>query len=106
MTNERKTVVAVAWYRAKQWQRLRSVSIDDDDLEDTYEQWLHDAEQKFAELSSLGLCAEKVEVDVERLIAWCNEHGLELDGRARSRYVAEKLRQRHESMAEHRSSVD
>lgn len=95
-SDETNAVVGVAWYRLKQWQRLRAVSIDADDLEDTYEEWLRQAEQKVADLSALGLCVEKVDVDVERLIAWCNERGLELDGRARSAYVTEKLRQREQ----------
>jgi hypothetical protein len=105
-SNEAKAVVGVAWYRLKQWQRLRAISTDADNLEDTYEEWLRQAEQKVAELGALGLCVEKVDVDVEQLIAWCNEHGLELDGRARSTYVTEKLSQRGESLVEHRSSVD
>ena len=103
---ETKTVVGVAWYRLGQWQRLRTVSIDADDLEDTYEEWLRAAEQTVAQLTTLGQCVEKVDIDVERVIAWCNERGLRFDARARSRYVAEKLRQCHESVAEHRSSVN
>lgn len=57
--NETKAVVGVAWYRLKQWQRLRAVSIDADDLEDTYEEWLRQAEQKVAELSAVGLCLKR-----------------------------------------------
>jgi hypothetical protein len=91
-------VVGVAWYRLKQWQRLRAISTDADNLEDTYEEWLRQAEQKVAELNALGLFVEKVDVDVEQLIAWCNERGLELDGHARSTYVTEILRQRQESL--------
>ena len=91
-------MIGVAWYRINQWQRLRAVSIDADNLEDTYEEWLREAEQKVAEFGALGLRVEKVDVDVEQLIAWCNERGLKLDGGARSMYVTERLCQRDESL--------
>jgi len=55
-----------AWYRLKQWQRLRAVSIDADDLEDTYEIGCARRKQVTAELTALGMCVEKVDVDVER----------------------------------------
>lgn len=77
-SNETTAVIGVAWYRINQWQRLRAVSIDADNLEDTYEEWLREAEQKVAEFRALGLCVEKVDVDVEQLIAWYNERGREL----------------------------
>jgi hypothetical protein len=51
------------------------------------------AEQKLAELRAGGLRVEKVDVDSEQLILWCNERGLEMNARARSRYAAEKLRE-------------
>ena len=93
-TNEskQKMVVGFAWYRPAQWQRVRDTSSDADDLEDTYEEWLRLAEQKLTELKAGGLRVEKVDVDSEQLILWCNERGLEMNAQARSRYTAEKLR--------------
>jgi hypothetical protein len=94
-TNEskQKMVVGFAWYRPAQWQRVRDISSDAEDLEDTYEEWLRLAEQKLTELKAGGLRVEMVEVDSEQLILWCNERGLEINAQARSRYAAEKLRE-------------
>ena len=91
---EEEVVVGIAWYRSKQWQRVRDISTDADDLEDTYDDWLRLAEQKLAELTAAGVRVEKVDVDSEELIVWCNERGLEINGHARSSYTAEKLRER------------
>jgi hypothetical protein len=90
--SDQEVVVGVAWYRRKQWQRVRDISTDADDLENTYEEWLRLAEQKLAELTGAGLRVEKVDLDSEELIVWCNERGLEINGQARSSYTAERLR--------------
>jgi hypothetical protein len=83
----------LTWYRPTQWQRVRDISSDADDLEDTYEEWLRRAEQKLTELKADGWRVEKVDVDSEQLIVWCNERGLEVNAQARSRYAADKLRE-------------
>jgi hypothetical protein len=84
-------VVGFAWYRPEQWQRIREISADADDLHESYLEWLRSAEERLKEIRSMGLRAEKVDVHSEELIAWCNERGLEINGEARSSYVAEKL---------------
>ncbi len=89
--------VGIAWYRPGQWQRLREISSDAESLEDTYEEWLTIAEQNVRKANRPNLSIEKVDVDVEELLAWCNERGLEVDGNSRSQYVSELMRQMHES---------
>jgi len=84
-------IVGFAWYRPDQWQRVREISTDEDDLHDSYIEWLLSAEERLQELRSSGFRVEKVDVDSEALILWCNERGLEINGEARSRYVAERL---------------
>lgn len=48
------------------------------------------------ESAASGLSIEKVDMDVEELLAWCNVRGMALNGKARSQYVSEKLRQKYE----------
>ncbi|MEP6820350.1 MAG: hypothetical protein ABJA18_12515, partial [bacterium] len=86
-------VVGFAWYRPQQWQRVRDISSDADEMEDTYEAWLRLAEEKRAELIAGGLRVEKIDVDSEQLVLWCNEQGLEVNAQARSRYAVEKTRE-------------
>lgn len=91
-----KLVAGVAWYRAEQWQRLREVAEDVDDLDDTYEAWLLSADRMLRESAASGLSIEKVDMNVQELLAWCNARGMAVNGKARSQYVSEKLRQRYE----------
>jgi hypothetical protein len=85
------SVVAIVWYRPEQWQRVRDIAADSDEFEDSYVEWLQLAEEKAKDLKGRGLRVEKVELDSEKLILWCNERGLENNAKARALYVAERL---------------
>jgi len=93
---EAKMVTGCAWYRAEQWDRLREISVDRDGLGETYEEWVANAEESLRKMRKVGIYAEKVEVDVEGLLAWCRAQDREVDGAARAGYAAEMLRQRDE----------
>ena len=86
-----KLVVAIVWYRPEQWQRVRDIAADADEFEDSYAEWLQLAEEKTKQLQGSGLRVEKVDLDSEKLIFWCNERGLEINAQARSLYAAERL---------------
>jgi hypothetical protein len=93
---ERKIVTGIAWYRPEQWARLREVSEDVANLDDTYEAWLQTTERMIRDGLPADVSFERVDLDVEEVLAWCNERGLAMDAAARSRYVAERLRQKYE----------
>jgi len=94
--NETKIVTGIAWYRPEQWQRLREVSEDVENLEDTYEAWLQTAERMIRDGIPADIAVEKVDLDVEEVLAWCNVRGLPMNATARSRYVSERIRQKYE----------
>ena len=94
-----KPVVAIVWYRPEQWQRVRDIATDSDEFENSYIEWLQLAEEKAKELKGRGLRVEKVDLDSEKLILWCNERGLENDGKARSLYAAERLSELEEKQS-------
>ncbi len=84
-------VVGVAWYRADQWQRLRSLAADAHVLHDTYAEWEAAAMERLAELRALGMLAQPVPIDIDELAQWCRERHQAMDGKARSLFVAEKV---------------
>jgi len=89
--SEDKPVIAIVWYRPEQWQRVRDIAVDSDEFENSYVEWLQVAEEEARELKGRGLRVEKVDLDSEKLILWCNERGLENDAKARSFYAAQRL---------------
>jgi hypothetical protein len=89
------TASGVAWYDRAQWQRLRQVAADPERLEDSYDEWIAMAENAIRELEATGMLIEKVPVDTEDLIAWCNERDRPIDGAARAEYASQRLREIH-----------
>ena len=87
----KKLVTGVAWYRPEQWSRLVEICSDADALDMTYEDWLRNATARFEELTAAGFTLKRVDVDVERLLAWCLVQGRPVDGAARSAYAAKLL---------------
>jgi hypothetical protein len=91
---EVEMVMGCAWYRADQWDRLCEISVDGEKLEETHAEWMASAEESLREMRNMGMRVDKVEVDVEELLAWCKARQLDVDGGARAKYAAEMLRQR------------
>ena len=95
-SEESQLVTGVAWYRPEQWERLREVSEDVDNLEETYDAWLQTAERMIRDGIPADVWVEKIDIDVEEVVAWCNVRGLAMNAESRSRYVAEQVRQKYE----------
>ncbi len=91
-----ETVFGYAWYRREQWDRLREISIDVEELEDTYDEWVGNAELSYNEYLDSGMKIHKIDVDVEELLIWSKAENLQIDGSARSRYVAMKVHRLYE----------
>jgi hypothetical protein len=47
---------------------LHAVSVDVDDLEQTYDEWLLKAEIALADLRKKGFFVQKIEIDIEELV--------------------------------------
>jgi hypothetical protein len=95
--NQSQIITGVAWYRPEQWQRLREVSEDVDNLEETYDAWLQTAERMIRDGIPSDVIVERIDVDVEEVLAWCNVQGLPMNAESRARFVSERVRQRHET---------
>lgn len=87
-------IAGIAWYRREQWSLLREEAADPDLLESTHEEWLRVARTAVLDLARRGIRVERVEIDVQELLAWCRSSKRPLDGKARAEFTAEQLRQR------------
>jgi len=96
--------IGIAWYRPDQWDKLREVSVDRDELEPTYEEWRQSAEATLITLSAQGLHPERVDIDIDELLSWCYNNHLPVDGSARSQFAAFKLRSARQSQDDDRGA--
>ena len=83
--------IGIAWYRRDQWEELLEASVDREELEDTYEEWLEIARNRLVEFATEGVTTQRVDVDVSELIQWCRKEGRPIDSPARAAYAAHKL---------------
>jgi hypothetical protein len=84
--------IGMAWYKQDQWEYLRQMSVDIDILEDTYEEWLEQAENKFIVMKRLGLEVYKIPIDMFELIKWCRDENRLVNGESRASYTGVLLR--------------
>jgi len=91
--SETAAILGIAWYRREEWCHLLEIAADRNELEDTYKEWLYNAETKLHETTEAGINAIKVYINVDKLQNWCIVQGRPLDGSARAVFTAEKLRQ-------------
>ena len=77
----------VAWYRREQWDRLLEISTDSDQLESTYFEWVKQAKEGLKDLKRAGIAVEKIDVDVEDLLKWCQSNNHPVNSEVRSQYV-------------------
>jgi hypothetical protein len=95
MKNQNQLIFGVAWFKPEQWQALKKASADREEMEDTHSEWLINANRPLRELRAHDMTVEPVEIDIKKLVRWCQEQGIPLDFSARSRYAAEKIREKY-----------
>ena len=91
MPRQQKVIAGIAWFRADQWQLLRSLAADADKLEQTHAEWAAAAEKVIKDLARQGITARKVAVDVNDLKEWCAVQQRPLDASARAQYALANL---------------
>ena len=86
--------VGFAWYTPAQWARLRELAADREEIDQSFEAWLANAERVEAEFTRRGVTIDRVPVDVEAAADWSAARDRPFDSAARSEYVAQVLRGR------------
>jgi len=89
------SVIGIAWYKSQDYETLKRLFIDGDNLPTTYGEWLQSAERVVNQLRRDGHAFQKVYIDPETFSAWCAARDLELDANARTRFSAESVSGRH-----------
>ena len=85
------TVVGVAWYRREDWDDVRRLCDQANQLQDTYDEWLADAEDALRRLAKRGIAVKKVFIAPSEFVAWCLVRARERNAEARSEYVSDRL---------------
>ena len=82
---------AFAWYKPEDWNRLLEISDDSETLENSYQEWLTQANESFNQARKSGMDVTKIFIDLDELIEWCNTNEYKVDSESRSEFAAYKL---------------
>jgi hypothetical protein len=89
----RKAVIRIAWYRPRDWQRLREIAADANIIEESHAEWRYEATRVLRQLERQGVRVRKVIIDLDELTAFCRKRRVPIDAAARSSFVAERVHQ-------------
>jgi len=86
--------IVLCWYQSDQWEILKQMATDKEILDDSYEDWRSNANKAIAEIQSQGKNVQKISINVERLVAWCEQEGLENTLATRTQYAVVVAKER------------
>lgn len=80
--------IALAWFTADEWQKLKEVADDKEQLGETYEKWVAGIARLERQLHDAGQHVHRIPLDVDKLARWCKARNRPLNGEARSAFAA------------------
>ena len=86
LQNDDKTILAFCWYDEDQWNLLAKA--DPTGVDESYSEWRKNANDALSQLKENGVNVQKISINVNELLKWCQEKGVEPLGKARSEYAA------------------
>lgn len=87
-----KVVIGIAWYCLEDWEGLRQLYPDRDQMHDSYDEWLADAKRAEGTAKARGHTVIQIVIHPAELAGWCAVRGLAPTADARARYVTEQTR--------------
>ena len=86
--------LGIPWFTAETWARLREITADPGKLYDTFDEWHASAEAWFESNVSEGDRVERVLIDPDELLEWCQANDVPVDAHARAGFAAFVLARR------------
>ena len=87
-------LVAFAWYRRDDFDRVRALAKGDCDLQPTCDEWLKHATEMLASVPA-GVRVEKFTVTSDELAVWLAANNVESNAETRARYVFDLASAKH-----------
>jgi hypothetical protein len=81
-------VIGLSWFQPEQWERLIEISEDRDALDDSYEDWRKNANNTIQKINALGKHIQRVKIDLDELLHWCEQKNEPVNGASRAEFVA------------------
>lgn len=89
------SITGISWYYKEDFENIKKILVDGDNLGKSYEDWLRMAEKSYNQLVSSGHLVEKVFINSKTFPKWCEENHLALNSKARIRFGNEIVRKKY-----------
>ena len=93
----KEKVIGIGYYRREQWLQLLETAADAQILEKTYDEWLEILDSSMEKIKAHGIEPELIHVDVNELLDFCKNKGLQNNAGARSIFITELSRKKRET---------
>jgi hypothetical protein len=80
--------VGIPYFSEAEWHKAKAVMADGHTFHDTYAEFIQRVAQVQAELARQHQPTVRVNIDVDRFVAWCRAHGRQVDAHSRQAFAA------------------
>lgn len=84
-------IVGFAYYKKEQWNEIRNIMVDKENMAEDWEEWRLVLERGLTEHFNKGFQVLRIVLDINELLEYCSKNKVPLDGKARSGLVSHKL---------------
>lgn len=85
-------VISISEYRQEDYQRIRELSVDRDEMHETWKEWEAGKKKGVKKFKKMGVRLVDVLVLPDELEKYCQERNVPIDGKARSQFVERRVR--------------
>ncbi len=97
MTNKKSTLL-VCWFKEHQWDHLKQIVSDSENLGETYADWKKGAEQQISLFRKQQGTVVKMSADSEKMLQWAKENNIELSSANLSQYAFHLFEDKYPTM--------
>lgn len=84
----KKMMIGIGFYRREQWSLLRDTAVDAHLLEERYDDWIEVVDSAIVKIRDRGLEPKLVDVDVDKLLAYCKRRGVPNNAETRAKFIS------------------
>lgn len=100
MHNSKPQEAGLCWIKPEQWQRLLEVAEDKASLESSWKEWEAKSLEMIEVFATRNIFIQKIEIDVEELINWCQNKDKPINSSTRAEYITELMLELKKSINE------
>lgn len=97
-TKQKQSTLLVCWFKESQWDHLKEIVSDSENLGESYKQWKKGAEHNISLFRNNGGAVVKMRADTEKMLQWATENNIQLSSENLSQYAFHLFEEKYPTM--------